>query len=100
MQTNTQGETHLVSTASRVLSQTERLYSVAEQELLAIVYAIEKFRIFIYGIEVHLHTDNKALTFLSRCAMTSSRIAKWVMRLQEYDLHIKHVSGAATSSLT
>jgi hypothetical protein len=75
MQTNRQGETYLVSTASRVLSQTERLYSVAGQELLANVYAIvEKFRIFIYVHEVHLHTNNKALTFLSRCALTSSRM--------------------------
>jgi hypothetical protein len=48
MQSDRQGETNLVSTASRVLSPTEQRYSVAEQELLAVVYALEKFRIYIY----------------------------------------------------
>jgi hypothetical protein len=45
MQTSEQGETCLVSTASRVLSGTEQRYTVAEQELLAIVYGLEKFRV-------------------------------------------------------
>jgi hypothetical protein len=44
MQTNREGETHIVSTASRVLTETERRYSVTEQELLAIVFALDKFR--------------------------------------------------------
>lgn len=39
IQTNRDGETHIVSTASQVLTQTERRYSFAEQELLAIVFA-------------------------------------------------------------
>jgi hypothetical protein len=61
----------------------------------SLVYALEKFRICIYGHEVYLYTDNKALTFLSRCALTSSRIARWMMLLQEYDLHIRHTSRTA-----
>jgi hypothetical protein len=67
MQTNKEGETHIVSTASRVLSGVEQRYSVDELELLAIVYSLEKFRIFVYGHKIFLKTDNKALTFLSRC---------------------------------
>jgi hypothetical protein len=66
---------------------------VAEQELLAIVYALEKFRIYVYGHRITLYTDNKALTFLNKCTLTSSRIARWVMEIQEYCLDIKHISG-------
>jgi hypothetical protein len=56
------------STASRVLTQTEGRYSVAEQELLAIVFELDKFRTYVFGNEVHLRTDNKDLSFLDKCA--------------------------------
>jgi len=77
-----------------VLTQTERRYSVAEQELLAIVFALDKFRNYIFGYEVYLCTDNKTLSFLGKCALTSNRLARWVMQIQEYNLHIQHIRGA------
>jgi hypothetical protein len=75
MQNNKDGETHIGSTASRVLTQTERRYTVAEQELLAIVYALDTFRTCIFGYEVYFRTDNKALSSLGKCALISNRIA-------------------------
>jgi hypothetical protein len=50
-----------VSTASRVLNRTEQRYTTCEKELLAIVCALQRFRIYIYGRKVTLFTDNKAL---------------------------------------
>jgi len=46
MQTKEDGETRIVSTASRVLTLAEQRYSTCEQELLAIVYALQNFRIY------------------------------------------------------
>jgi hypothetical protein len=60
-QTGRDNETLIVSTASRVLTPADISYSVAEKELLAIVYALEKFRVYIYGHSVTLNTDNKEL---------------------------------------
>jgi hypothetical protein len=94
MQTDRNGETRIVSTASRVLKPTEQRYSVTEQELLAIVYALGKFRIYVYGHEIQLHSDNKAPSFLGKCSLTSNRVARWVMMLEEFNLNIKHISGA------
>jgi hypothetical protein len=54
---------------------------------------MEKFRIFVYGHKIFWKTDNKALTFLSRCVLASGRVARWVLQLQEYDLHIHNISG-------
>ena len=76
MQTNRDGETQIVSTASRELTQTGGRYSVAEQELLAIVFALDKFRTYVFGYEVYLRTDNKDLSFSGKCALTSHRIAR------------------------
>ena len=96
MQTNEDSETHTVSTASQVLTRTERRYSVAERELMAIVFALDKFRNYIFGYEVYLHTDNKALSFLGKCALNSNRLAGWIMQIQEYNLYmrIQHIRGA------
>jgi transposase InsO family protein len=88
------GETLVVSTASRVLTPTERRYSTCEQELLAVVHALQKFRIYVTGHEVIVYSDNKALSFLKRCNLTSGRVTRWIMQLQEYDLTVVHISGA------
>jgi hypothetical protein len=93
MQTGQNGETYIFSTASRVLAATEQKYSTCEQELLAIVYALNKFRIYVVGHKILLRTDNKALSFLQKCTLTSNRIARWVLQLQEYDIEISHISG-------
>ena len=85
MQSNRDGESFIVSTASRALNPTEQRYSVAEQELLAIIFALEKFIIYVYGHEINLNTDNKTLSFISKSALTSNRISRWILQLQEYN---------------
>jgi hypothetical protein len=94
-QVSESGETLVVSTASRVLSPVEQRYSTCEQELLAVVYALRKFRIYVLGHPVTVYSDNKALTFLKRCNLTSDRVTRWVLQLQEFDLKIVQISGAS-----
>jgi hypothetical protein len=60
------GGFNIVSTASRVLNQTEQRYTTCEKELLAIIYALQRFRMYIYGRKITLFTENKAHTFLHR----------------------------------
>ena len=47
----------------------------------------------MFGHKILLRTDNKALPFLQKCTMTSNRIARWVIQLQEYGIEISHISG-------
>ena len=65
----------------------------SEQELLRIIFTLEKFRIYIYRYKIILYTDNKSLTFLSRCAVTSNRVARWMVNLQQYNIELQHVKG-------
>jgi len=65
MQTKEDGETRIVSTASRVLTLAEQRISTYEQELLATVYVVQKFRFFfVLGHKIRLCTDNKSLSYL------------------------------------
>ena len=54
-QKDKEGRTNIVSTASRALTPAERKYTTCEQELLAIVYALRKFRVSIYGHKITLN---------------------------------------------
>jgi hypothetical protein len=58
LQERDDGGFNIVSTASRVLNQNKQRYTTCEKELLAIVYALQRFRIYIYGRKVTLFTDN------------------------------------------
>jgi hypothetical protein len=64
-----------------------------EHELLAVVYALQKFRVYIFGHKVTVYSDNKALSFSKRCSLTSNRVTRWIMQIQEYDLDIVHIKG-------
>ena len=99
MQTNGEGETFIVSTASRVLNPTEQRYSVEEQGLLAILFALQKFRIYVFGHEINLYTDNKALSFIHSCALTSSRISRWILQLQEHAIVNTNTCTTSTSQV-
>lgn len=84
---------NIISTASRVLKPAEQRYTTCEKELLAVIYALQHFKIYIYGRKVILFTDNQAITFLQKCVITSNRVARWMMEIQQYDIEIRHIKG-------
>jgi hypothetical protein len=52
MQKDKAGNLKIISTTSRVLNPTEQRYTTCEQELLAIVHSLQKFRIYVYGRKI------------------------------------------------
>lgn len=83
----------IVALVSRCLSKVEIRYNTTEKELLAIVYSITKFRIYLIGSAFELITDHKALTFLNSTEFQNARLMRWSMILQEYTFTIKHCKG-------
>ena len=82
-----------VSFASRALTQTETRYAQIEKELLAIVFACEKFDVYIFGRDVvHVETDHKPLE-KSLCD-APARLQRMLLRLQRYNLEVKYKKGS------
>ena len=71
--------------ASRALTATERNYAQIEKELLAIVFACEKFDQCVYGREkVHVQSDHKPLEFVFRKPLVAApkRLQRMLLRFQ------------------
>ena len=68
------GEDRVIWNASRSLSEVEKRYSQTEREALGVVWACERFHMYLYGIDFELLTDHKPLEFI--CSMKAKPSAK------------------------
>jgi len=79
---------------SRKLSATQTKYSVTKIELLAIVETLKEFKGMLWGQSIKVYTDHKNLT-RDALGLTSDRVYRWRLLLEEYALEIVYRSGGA-----
>jgi len=84
---------HPIYYASKVLNRAQRNYTITEQELLAEVYAFEKFRAYLLVIKVVIHTDHASLWYLMAKKDAKPRLIRWVLLLYEFDFEVKDGRG-------
>ncbi|XP_060216627.1 uncharacterized protein LOC132644089 [Lycium barbarum] len=84
---------HPIYYASRTLNAAQMNYTVTEQELLAIVFAFEKFRAYLLGSKVVVYTDHAAMRYLMAKKEAKPRLIRWVLLLQEFDFEVKDRKG-------
>jgi transposase InsO family protein len=92
-QEDDENKERVISYASRTLSKPERNYNTREKELLAIVWAVEKFKPYLYGVEFELFTDHQSLVYIQTMKNPSARIHRWILKLQEFNATIKYKKG-------
>ena len=87
------GKPHVVYYASKTLNEAQRNYTTTEKELLAVVYALDKFRAYLVGSDIVIFTDHSTLKYLLTKQNAKARLIRWVLLLQEFNLQIKDKKG-------
>ena len=85
-----------VAYASRALTPAETRYAQIEKELLAIVFACDRFDAYVFGRDlVNVETDHKPLEpiFTKPLAATPQRLQRMLLRLQKYNLQVRYKKG-------
>ncbi|CAL8119103.1 unnamed protein product [Prunus armeniaca] len=84
---------HVIHYASRTLNDAQLNYSTTEKELLAVVFALEKFRSYLVGSKVIVYFDHAALRYLLTKKDAKPPLVRWILLLQEFDLEIRDKKG-------
>ena len=83
----------MLSTASKTLNEAQFNYATTEKELLAVVFAFEKFRSYIVNSKVIVYTDHAAIKYLLSKKDAKPRLIRWILLLQEFDVEIRDQKG-------
>nr|GFA48441.1 reverse transcriptase domain-containing protein [Tanacetum cinerariifolium] len=80
--------------ASKTMNQAETNYTTTEKEMLAVVYAFEKFRSYLIMNKSIVYTDHSALKNLFAKKDAKARLLRWILLLQEFDFKVIDTRGA------
>ncbi|XP_062538889.1 uncharacterized protein K02A2.6-like [Armigeres subalbatus] len=102
-QRDSKNQPRIISFASKGLTKTERVYPQTQREALAVVWAVEKFYSYLFGIHFTVFTDHKTLEYIfggkhQEGKRACSRAEAWALRLQPYDFTVVHVPGSENIS--
>nr|GEY33183.1 reverse transcriptase domain-containing protein [Tanacetum cinerariifolium] len=84
---------HQIYFASKTLNPTQQKYTVTEKELMAVVFAFDKFRSYLILLKTIVHTDHSSLRHLFKKQYAKPRLIRWILLLQEFDIEIKDRKG-------
>ncbi|GKC65991.1 reverse transcriptase domain-containing protein [Tanacetum coccineum] len=80
--------------ASKTMTEAESNYTTTEKEMLAVVYAFEKFRSYLIMNKSIVYTDHSALKYLFAKKDAKARLLRWVLLLQEFNFKVIDTKGA------
>ena len=92
-QTNEDNSEFVISYASKAFSKAEKNWTTTDKESYAVVWALEYFHAYVYGRKVTIFTDHKALEWLRQQKSPNGKLARWILKLEEYDYTIVHRPG-------
>ncbi|KAK8676048.1 hypothetical protein V6N13_034102 [Hibiscus sabdariffa] len=79
---------HPIYYASKTLNDAQVNYTTTEKEMLAVIFAFDKFRSYLIGTKVIVYTDHSAIKYPLSKKDAKPRLIRWILLLQEFDIEI------------
>lgn len=90
---NVDGVDKVIAYSSRSLSDLEKKFSTIELECLGVLFNIEHFRQFVDGTKFTVYCDAASLKWINNFKDPHGRIARWLLRIQQFDFEVIHKKG-------
>ena len=87
------GKEQVIAFASVALNPAQMNYCTTHRELLAVVTMTRRFRHYLLGRHFKLRTDHSSLRWLLNYKDVDGMLARWLVKLQEFDMEIEHRPG-------
>ncbi|XP_050222544.1 uncharacterized protein LOC126672635 [Mercurialis annua] len=85
---------HVIYYASRTLAGAQLNYTITEKEMLAVIFALDKFRSYLLGAKTIVFTDHAALRHLFAKQDVKPCLIRWILLMQEFDIEMRDKKGA------
>ena len=85
----------VIAYASRQLRNHERNYPTHDLELAPVVFALNIWRHYLYGVSCVIHTDHKSLKYIFTQKELNMRQRRWLELIKDYDLTMQYHPGKA-----
>ena len=82
-----------VAFASSKLTDTQTRWATIEREAYGVIWALKRFRSWIFLAKVTIFSDHNPLSFLTEATPKSAKLARWALALQEFDIQFKYRPG-------
>jgi hypothetical protein len=79
--------------ASLKLSEAQSRWATIEREAYAVIWALKKFRSWIFGSKVIVFSDHNPLSYLTEAAPKSAKLTRWSLALQEFNVEFHYRAG-------
>jgi hypothetical protein len=97
-QTSGDGTEKPIAFASCKLNHTQQNWGTIEREAFAAIWSLQKFKQWIFGSKITLYSDHNPLTYLTESTPKSSKLMRWSLALQEFNVIFKYKPGRENSA--
>lgn len=92
-QVNDSGVDCPVSFFSSKLNASQKAWATVHKEAYAVIVALKKFKHWLFGATINVYTDHNPLKFMCESAPKNSKLMRWFLALQEFDIVFHYVRG-------
>jgi len=88
-----EGQEKPIDFASLKLTGTQMRWSTIEREAFAVIWALKRFRSWLFLSKVIIYSDHNPLSYLTGASPKSAKLTRWALALQEFHTDFRYRPG-------